>query len=512
MVDTTTTSGQTVPPAPERPASSDSADIDTRPLARRSAQERAARGKSARTTAPLDAHAEFRRADHVDPVALLLGQAETRVPELVPIRHGRMLVSPFTFYRGAALIMAADLAGTPASGLGTQLCGDAHLSNFGGYASPERRLVFDINDFDETFPGPFEWDVKRLAASFVVAGRDKGFTAKQCRGVTLAAVESYRTTIRTFASQPILTVWYAHLDIEDTISRFAATLPERERKERKAALKGARKALAKARTRDSLQALDKLTTVVDGRRRIISDPPLITRLDEMTGLDTDDVLQRLTTMVADYRQTLAADRRRLLDHYALVDIAHKVVGVGSVGTRAWVLLLRGGAEGEVLLLQAKQAQRSVLADFAPAISTGTPGHDTPGPTGEVHEGERVVTGQRLMQASSDIFLGWLRATPTVGVQNDYYLRQLRDWKVSAEIEQLTPTSMQTYARLCGWTLARAHARAGDRIAIAAYLGKSDKFDQAVADFAETYADQNQRDHVALAAAVDEGRVQAQSGL
>lgn len=511
MVDMTTRSSGTMPPAPER-AAGDLADVDAKPLGRQSAEERAARGKAARASTPLEAHAEFRRADDVDPVELLLGQAETRLPELVPIRHGRMLVSPFTFYRGAALIMAADLAGTPSSALGTQLCGDAHLSNFGGYASPERRLVFDINDFDETYPGPFEWDVKRLAASFAVAGRDNGFTTKECRKATVTAVETYRTAIRTFATQPILTVWYAHLDIEETITRFEAALTERERKERRMALKGTRKALAKARTRDSLQALDKLTTIVDGRRRIISDPPLITRLDDMTGLDTDDVLQRLTIMIADYRDTLAVDRRRLLDHYALVDIAHKVVGVGSVGTRAWVLLLLGGAEGEVLLLQAKEAQRSVLAGYSPTITSGGAGDETPDPTRDVYEGERVVTGQRLMQASSDIFLGWLRTTPLGGGKADYYLRQLRDWKVSAEIEHLTPTSMETYARLCGWTLARAHARAGDRIAIGAYLGKSDRFDQAVADFAETYADQNERDHATLAAAVKAGKVQAQFGV
>ena len=511
MVEMPTRSAGTMPPAPEG-SSGDLADIDTKPLGRRSAEERAARGKAARAGTPLDAHAEFRRADDVDPVGLLLGQAETRLPELVPIRHGRMLVSPFTFYRGAALIMAADLAGTPVSGLGTQLCGDAHLSNFGGYASPERRLVFDINDFDETCPGPFEWDVKRLAASFVVAGRDNGFTAKERRKATMAAVESYRTTIRTFATQPILSVWYVHLDIQDTITRLEAALTDRERKERKTALKGTRKAIAKARTRDSLQALDKLTTLVDGRRRIISNPPLITRLDDMTGLDTDDVLQRLTTLIADYRDTLPSDRRRLLDHYALVDIARKVVGVGSVGTRAWVLLFQGGAPGEVLLLQAKEAQRSVLADYAPAVSSQAPGDGMPDPAREVHEGERVVSGQRLMQASSDIFLGWLRANPVGGGKADYYLRQLRDWKVSAEIDHLTPTSMGTYARLCGWTLARAHARAGDRIAIAAYLGKSDRFDQAIADFAEAYADQYERDHATLRAAVDAGRVQAQSGL
>ncbi|HEX6151053.1 DUF2252 domain-containing protein [Nocardioides sp.] len=470
-------------------------------------EARAARGKAARETTPLEAHAAARRSDEVDPVQLLLGQAESRVPELVPIRHGRMLVSPFTFYRGAALVMAADLAALPGSGLDTQLCGDTHLSNFGGYASPERRLVFDINDFDETFPGPFEWDVKRLAASFVVAGRDNGFTAKQCRRATRAAVETYRTTIRTFATQPITTVWYSHLDIEDAIARYVAELSDRDRERRKAGIKGAHKTLSKARTRNSMQALEKLTAVADGRRRFVSDPPLITRLDEMTGLDGDDVLDRLTGLIAAYRDTLAPDRQRLLDHFELTDVAHKVVGVGSVGTRAWVLLFEGGADDEVLLLQAKQAQRSVLAGYAPAadgraLDLGA----------VAHEGERVVTGQRLMQATSDIFLGWVRAQPTDADPKDYYVRQLRDWKVSADIDRLTPSSMEVYARLCGWTLARAHARAGDRIAIAAYLGKSTRFDHAVADFAETYADLNEHDHATLAAAVDAGHVQAQHGV
>ena len=511
MADTTTTTARAGQASQDEiPASS--AGVEETTPGRMSARDRAARGKAARATAPLEAHAEFCRSDRVDPVALLLGQAETRVPELVPIRHGRMLVSPFTFYRGAALIMAEDLAGTPVSGLSTQLCGDAHLANFGGYASPERRLVFDINDFDETFRGPFEWDVKRLAASFVVAGRDNGFTTKQSRVATLAAVHSYRTAIRTFATQPILTVWYAHLELEDAITRFATALTDRERKAHKEALKRARKALAKAHTRDSLQALDKLTTAEEGRRRITSDPPLITRLDDMTGLDTDVVLGQLTTLIAGYRDTLAADRRRLFDHFALVDVAHKVVGVGSIGTRAWVLLFQGGADGEVLLLQAKQVQRSVLADFVPPASPTAFGAATVDQGRGMHEGERVVTGQRLMQASSDIFLGWLRTTPTGADEDDYYLRQLRDWKVSAEIEQLSPTSMEMYAQLCGWTLARAHARAGDRIAIAAYLGKSDRFDQAIADFAEVYADQTARDHASLAAAVDSGRVQAQFGV
>jgi uncharacterized protein (DUF2252 family) len=466
---------------------------------RLSPDERAAAGKAARRRVPLEAHADFRPAKARDPVALLLSQAETRVPELVPIRHGRMVVSPFTFYRGAALVMAADLHTTPTPGLRTQLCGDAHLSNFGAYASPERRLVFDINDFDETPPGSFEWDVKRLAASFIVAGRDNGFTTKQCRKVTLAAVDSYHTAIRNFAAQTILTVWYAHLNIEDAVAEFKSTLTTRKLKQNKANLKAAEGALAKAHTRDSLQAIGKLTTIVDGRRRIISDPPLIVGLDQLTGFDTDALLGRLRGLVDSYRSTLQSDRRSLLDHFRLADVAHKVVGVGSVGTRAWILLFESGLDRGALLLQAKQAGESVLADFAGKSEHG-------------NQGERVVAGQRLMQATSDIFLGWLRAQPTGGRDEDYYLRQLRDWKLSAEIELMRPQSMEVYARLCGWALARAHARSGDRIAISAYLGSSAKFDNAVADFAETYADQNERDHAALAAAVDTGRIQAESGV
>jgi uncharacterized protein (DUF2252 family) len=395
--------------------------------------------------------------------------------------------------------MAADLQTTPTPDLRTQLCGDAHLSNFGAYASPERRLVFDINDFDETLPGPFEWDVKRLATSFVVAGRDNGFTPKQCRKATLAAVESYRTAMRSFATQPILDVWYAHLNIEDAVAEYKSTLSARQLKQRKASFKATEAMLAKAYSRDRLQAIGKLTAVTDGRRRIVSDPPLIVRLDDLTGLDTEVLLERLAALLASYRDSLPRDRRRLFDHFTLTDVAHKVVGVGSVGTRTWILLFEAGVDGDVLVLQAKQAEASALADYA-------------GKAEYANQGERVVTGQHLMQAASDIFLGWLRARTTIGQDGDYYLRQLRDWKLSAVIEEMKPRSMDLYARLCGWTLARAHARSGDRIAISAYLGKSTKFDNAIADFAETYADQNESDHAALAAAVDAGRVQAQSGL
>ena len=466
---------------------------------RLSPEQRAASGKAARAKAPLEAHAEFRPAPSRDPVALLLSQAKTRVPELVPIRHGRMLVSPFTFYRGAALVMAADLHSTPTSGLRSQLCGDAHLSNFGAYASPERRLVFDINDFDETLPGPFEWDVKRLAASLFIAGRDNGFSKKQCRNITLTATGSYRTAMRAFATQPILDVWYARLDIQDAFAEFKATLSASTRKKSKADLKAAESMNAKARTRDAMQAIGKLTTMANGRQRIVSDPPLIVPIDELPGFDRDKLFSQLDDLVAAYRGTLQSDRRHLLNHVALTDVAHKVVGVGSVGLRAWILLLEGGLKAEALLLQAKQAEVSALAAYA-------------GQSEYVNQGERVVAGQRLMQATSDMCLGWVRAESPDGGNEDYYLRQLRDWKMSAEIETMRPQSMDIYARLCGWTLARAHARSGDRIAIAAYLGNSTKFDNAIADFANTYTAQNEKDHAALASAVATGSVEAQPGV
>src|SRR5829696_4381210 len=463
-------------------------------------QQRRERGRVARRVVPRIMHGEWAPApDRPDPIDLLKAQARDRIQELIPIRYSRMMASPFAFMRGSAIVMARDLASTPKTGIQAQLCGDAHLMNFGAYASPERRLVFDINDFDETLPGPFEWDVKRLAASFVVAGRENGFTKKQYRKATLAAVQSYRTAMRAFAAQPILTVWYAHLEIEQAIADYKSTLSARQLKELKARIKATEGAMAKARTRDSLQAIGKLSAVVDGKRQIISNPPLIVRLDDMIDLDPEEVRSRLGVLIDSYRKTLQSDRRRLIDHFSLIDIAHKVVGVGSVGTRAWILLMESGVEGEALLLQAKQAGPSALAAYA-------------GESEYRNDGERVVAGQHLMQASSDIFLGWLRAKPTGGRYVDYYLRQLRDWKMSAVVEEMIPPGMLFYAQLCGWTLARAHARAGDRISIAAYLGNSARFDNAVADFAETYADQNERDHAALAAAVEDGRVEAQSGV
>ena len=453
--------------------------------------QRAAAGKAARSKAPLEAHVHFTPGVSRDPVGLLTSQSVSRVPELVPIRHGRMLVSPFTYYRGAALPMAADLASTPTSGLRVQLCGDAHLANFGAYASPERKLVFDINDFDETLPGPFEWDVKRLAASLVVAGRDNSLSRKDNRKTVLSAVSAYRIAMREFAAQSLMSVWYAHLDIEDTFSTFKSQLKANKYAATKAML-------AKAHTRDSTQALSKLTTVVDGERRIISDPPLIVPVEELfTDRLSHELYAQLGELLDRYRRTLQTDRQYLLQQFTLTHVARKVVGVGSVGTRAWILVM--DAEEEPLILQAKEAQTSVLSDFA-------------GPTRYGNQGERVVAGQHLMQASSDIFLGWQQTTGPDGVDRDYYVRQLRDWKFSLPIEQMQQTGMGLYAGLCAWTLARAHACSGDRVAIAAYLGKSDTFDNAIADFAEAYADQNERVYAELTAAAASGRIKAVSGL
>jgi uncharacterized protein (DUF2252 family) len=456
-------------------------------------EQSVAAGKAARQLAPLASHRDFSAAAARDPVGLLLGQAKSRVPELVAVRHGRMLVSPFAYYRGAALPMTADLARMRSSGLRVQLCGDAHLLNFGAFASPERRLVFDLNDFDETLPGPFEWDVKRLVASLAVAGRDTGLGTKKRRKVAVAAAAAYRTAMREFAAMSILGVWYASFDVEDALARLKSDLPKK-------AMRQAKTQMAKARTRDSTQALAKLTTVKDGRRQIISDPPLIVPLEELAGhLDVEAVYRFLRRLFTGYMQTLPAYRRRLAERFTLARVARKVVGVGSVGTETWILLMEPDDGLEPLLLQAKQAQRSVLAGYA-------------GQSEYHNQGERVVTGQHLMQAVSDIFLGWQSATPPGRRSADYYFRQLRDWKYSADIEDMNAAAMTGYGRLCGWTLARAHARTGDRIAIASYLGGSDKFDRAVADFGETYADQTERDHAALADAVASGRVQAQMGI
>jgi uncharacterized protein (DUF2252 family) len=404
-----------------------------------------------------------------------------------------MLVSPFTFYRGAALIMAQDLAATPRSGLDVQCCGDAHLSNFGVFASPERRLMFDINDFDETLPGPWEWDVKRLAVSMLIAARDNGFRVKDQDRIVLDTVRRYRDAMAEFGAMKDLAVWYSRLDIESVVHEFG---PQFKAK----LVKHTEKQLAKARTKDSMAAFSKLTETVDGSPRIVDQSPLITPLDKLASAEGDRTFEVLHELLRDYRQTLEFDRRVLLERFELVDVARKVVGVGSVGTRAWIALLLGRDSGDPLFLQMKEAEASVLEEFLT-------------PSEFANHGERVVIGQRLMQATSDIFLGWLSVESGLdGRPRDFYGRQLKDWKGSAETEQMIPKAMATYGKLCGWTLARAHARSGDRIAIAAYLGTSDAFDRAILEFSKAYAEQNERDYAALAGAVKSRRVEAMTGL
>jgi len=458
--------------------------------------ERAARGKTARAEVPRASHAEFDPGpDRPDPIALLEEQAKTRLPELVPVRYGRMMVSPFTYYRGAALPMASDLATTPVSGLAVQACGDAHLSNFGLFGSAERRLIFDVNDFDETLPGPWEWDVKRLAASMEVAGRDNGFTDKERREIVTATAARYRQAMRSFAGMTNLDVWYAHADVDELRTELSSELKERQRK-------ALDKGLAKARTRDSMQELGKLTRVVDGQPRIIADPPLLVPAQQLAESEQqwETFLSQIQDLLGKYRRTLETDRKYLLEQYEYCDLARKVVGVGSVGTRCWIVLMLGRDESDPLFLQVKEAETSVLSRFV-------------GASKYANQGQRVVAGQRLMQATSDIFLGWVHLVAGLdGRDRDFYVRQLRDWKFSLDISALIPRGMRMYGELCGWTLARAHARSGDRIAIASYLGNSDVFDKAVAQFAVAYADQNEKDHDALVQAVKSGRIAAEQGV
>jgi hypothetical protein len=457
-----------------------------------SISERAARGRAARARFSRSSHACWERpADRADPVELLEGQALTRVGELVPIRHGRMSVSPFTYLRGAALSMAADLSATGSSGLHVQACGDAHLSNFGIFGSPERHLFFDVNDFDETALGPWEWDVKRLATSLEVAGRENDFTTKQRARIVRNAVRSYRETMREFAGVATLDVWYAHLDMDSLLPRFRSLLDVKK-------TPSVWKAIATARAHDSDQAFGKLCHVRSGEPRIISDPPLIMPIEELvTGVDREVVAEGLRKIMRSYRRTLEQNRRHLLDRYRLVHVARKVVGVGSVGTDAWVLLLLDDHNAP-LLLQVKQAEASVLERFTSKSGFSNHGH-------------RVVAGQRLMQAASDIFLGWERFD-WGDDRRDYYIRQLRDWKGSADSKGMTPAGMELWGAMCGWTLARGHARSGDRVAIAAYLGRSNVFDRAIVDFASSYADQNEVDYESLKSAVASGRLTAQIGI
>jgi uncharacterized protein (DUF2252 family) len=458
--------------------------------------ERTARGKAARSEVPRASHASWEPPLHrPDPVELLEEQAQSRVPELVPIRYGRMLVSPFTFYRGAAYLMASDLAMGARTGLHTQLCGDAHLSNFGGFAAPDRKLVFSLNDFDETLPGPFEWDVKRLVASFAVAGRDRGFDEKQRAEINRQVVRSYRESIRTFATMRNLDLWYSRIDVEDLMARVRQEATSKDAK----AEKRMEANVAKGRAKDSIKAFAKLTTVVDGEPRITGDPPLIVPIEDVAGDQADRLHEFLHDVIRSYRRTLAGDRRKLLERFRYVHAARKVVGVGSVGTRAWICLMLGRDDADPLFLQFKEAQKSVLEPFL-------------GRSEFANSGQRVVEGQRLTQAASDIMLGWIKIEGVDGVKRDFYIRQLWDSKLSALVESMQPRAMGMYARACGSELARAHARAGDGVAIASYLGAGDTFDRALATFAEAYADQNERDYAALKTAVEVGRVRAEHGL
>ncbi|MGN6587245.1 MAG: DUF2252 domain-containing protein [Solirubrobacterales bacterium] len=440
-------------------------------------------GKAARTAVPRSAHGDWEPASR-DPLQILGRQDESRVPELVPIRYGRMLASPFAFFRGAAAVMASDLATTPVAGLEAQLCGDAHLSNFGVFSAPDRRLVFDCNDFDETCRGPFEWDVKRLAGSLAVAGRERGFSAKERRRATRGAVASYRKSMRELARMRNLDVWYSRLDVEPALEVLRSQIDERR-------YRRVERNLAKARAKDSLRALGKLTDERDGEIRIVSDPPLIVPLEELT--DAADAEQQLQTVLAAYRESLTHDRKRLAASYRYVHAAHKVVGVGSVGTRAWIVLLLGKDSSDPLFLQAKEARASVLEPYA-------------GASPYRNHGRRVVEGQRLMQAASDVFLGWVATTGLDDERRCFYVRQLWDGKGSADVERMSPGDLAIYASLCGQALARAHARSGDRAGIASYLGGGEAFDKALARFAESYADQNERDFEKLREAAASGKV------
>jgi uncharacterized protein (DUF2252 family) len=459
-----------------------------------SVREREATGRLARSRVPRSTHAQWSPSQRQhDPLELLAEQAKTRVPDLVPIRYGRMAATPFGYYRGAAYPMAADLSSTPRTGLAVQLCGDAHLSNFGGFASPERDQVFDVNDFDETHVGPFEWDVKRLAASLDIASRSRSFDPQVGKSIVAKSVRSYRETIREFATMRYLDIWYSRLDVTDIVARWGT--------EARTDLKIAfQKTVAKAQTRDRLKAAAKLTREVNGELRFISDPPLVVPVEELFGdVDAQQIEETIDQTLRSYHRSLTGDRRRLLKSHRLVDVARKVVGVGSVGTRAWVALMLGRDHDDPLILQIKEAEASVLERFV-------------GTSPYTNHGQRVVEGQRIMQATGDIFLGWARVTELDGTGRDYYLRQLWDWKASADVDAMSPELLAIYGQICGWTLARAHARSGDAIAIGSYLGSSDVFDRAVTEFASAYADQNAHDHQALVTAIAAGTVVSRAGV
>jgi uncharacterized protein (DUF2252 family) len=473
-------------------STNDGSAAASRSPAKATPEERAARGRAARSQASRSAQAAWQPpADRTDPVEILRGQEASRVPELVPIRHGRMLVSPFTFYRGAAAVMAADLATTPTSGLRVQLCGDAHLSNFGGFASPERELVFDVNDFDETLPGPFEWDLKRLVASIEIAARGRGFSSRKRQTAVIATVGEYRGAMQRFAGMRDLDVWYTKLDFKTLVRALRSKQKGKQRVE---------KAAEKAHTKDSMKALSRLTHEVDGSLRIISDPPLIVPVQDLIDAgEPRDVEREMRKLIDAYKRTLSGAAARLMDEYEYADMARKVVGVGSVGTRCWIILMLGRDNSDPLFLQVKEATASVLEPFA-------------GKSRFANHGRRVVEGQWLMQSASDILLGWVRVTGIDSQQRDFYVRQLWDWKRSADIDTMTHGELVRYGRMCGWSLALGHARSGDPIAIAGYLGRGATFDLALAAFADSYADQNERDFKRFGAAAKAREIKVESGL
>ena len=447
--------------------------------------DRAAHGKALRQEIPRASHGTWDPPpDRRDPVSILEQQAATRVPELVPIRHGRMLSSPFAFYRGGAALMAADLGPMKRTGLEVQLCGDAHLDNFGVFSAPDQRLVFSVDDYDETLPGPFEWDVKRLVTSFAVAGRDRGFTRKERAELVGAVSAAYREAMRDFAGMSALEVWYSRLEVESIPALYGdARAANGKRRRRFEAT------VAKARAKDSVRALDKLTDVVDGRRRIIAEPPKIVPIEDLAGgADIEAFVQKVLRA---YKRTLNLDRRRLLDRFQYAHAARKIVGVGSVGTRVWIALLESG--GSPLFLQFKEAEASVLEPYTRGSEFS-------------NHGRRVVEGQRLMQSSSDVMLGWIRMPGTDGIERDFYVRQMWNGKGTADTALMPVGDMLIYARMTGWTLARAHARSGDAASISGYLGSGSTFDRAMVEFSEAYADQNERDYDAFAAAIEAGRI------
>ncbi|MGA2838482.1 MAG: DUF2252 domain-containing protein [Acidimicrobiales bacterium] len=456
--------------------------------------ERAAHGRKARELVPRSRHGEWETpADRTDPLEILALQATTRVPDLVPIRYGRMAASPFAFFRGAAAVMAADLALEEHSQLDVQLCGDAHLVNFGGFASPERDFIFDVNDFDETIPGPFEWDLKRLAASVEVAARSRGFDDALRRSLVAGSVRGYREAIRDFATMGNLGIWYSKLDGDHLTARWGNQAG-------KAVMANLTAQVAKAKSKDHLRAVAKLTEEVDGKLRFRADPPLLVPADQLFDPDhSTEVVTSLLGALSEYRATLSGDRQHLLGNYEFMDLARKVVGVGSVGTRCWVALFIGRDHGDPLVLQVKEAEHSVAEPFL-------------APSAYANMGQRVVEGQRLVQSSSDIFLGWDAVPGVDGVERDFYFRQMWDWKASADIESMRTDGMAIYVQMCGWVLALGHARSGDAIAIGSYLGAGDRFDEALCDFASSYADQNQKDYQALKLAIATNQVHAISDV